>query len=161
MMNNNNNNTVKIKIINDDLKQYYTITFTNSKNYSTDSGFDIYCPQNLIIPPHAIGYKIDLGIKTKFIDSQKNNVGYMMLPRSSMGSKTPLRLSNSIGIIDASYRGNLIACVDNVSSQTYTINKGDRLLQIVSFNGLPIYHDVVEDIDTTPRGENGFGSSGR
>ena len=40
--------------------------------------------------------------------------GYYLYPRSSTGSKTPLRLSNSIGVIDSGYRGNLIACFDNI-----------------------------------------------
>ena len=48
---------------------------------------------------------------------------YYLYPRSSMGSKTPLRLSNSVGIIDAGYRGNIIGVVDNISDrENYNIN---------------------------------------
>ena len=46
-------------------------------------------------------------------------VGYYMYPRSSTGSKTPLRLANSVGIIDSGYRGPLMAVLDNVKNEPY------------------------------------------
>ena len=89
---------------------------------------------------------------------------YKLYPRSSMGSKTPLRLSNQIGVIDSGYRGNLMACTDNISDKEYTINKYDRLLQIVAFTGEPIIVKMVnsiDELDSTKRGSDGFGSTGR
>ena len=77
-----------------------------------------------------------------------------------MGSNTPLRLANSVGIIDSGYRGNICAIVDNIKDHTYTINQGDRLFQICSSDLLPLNFKVVNELSVSQRGENGFGSTG-
>ncbi len=84
--------------------------------------------------------------------------------RSSLGSKTTIRLSNCEGIIDSGYRGNLIACVDNIGSENYTADKHDRLFQIVAPSKTPIFIELVEqhtDLKPTERGASGFGSTGK
>ena len=91
-------------------------------------------------------------------------IPYKLYPRSSMGSKTPLRLSNSVGIIDSGYRGNLMACIDNKSKVDHNIKLYERIVQIVAFNGNPIFVELVEnheDLGLTTRGSNGFGSTGK
>ena len=132
-----------------------------NKQYTNDSGFDIICTHTSTIPPNARGVKINLGISSQ-MTYENQYVGYMLVPRSSTGSKSPLRLSNSIGIIDSGYTGNIIACVDNLSNKAFTINKGEKYFQLVSFNGYPIIHYIVDDqpIPQTQRGQNGFGSTG-
>lgn len=136
-----------------------------------DAGFDVHCPDNIVVPAHSISYKIPLGIKircsmvsnsrTHGVSSKPSSIE--LWPRSSCGSKTPLRLANSIGLIDSGYRGELIAIVDNLGSTDVHINQGDRLFQLVAPGHSPIYHRVLEeneDLDTTERGEGGFGSTG-
>jgi len=152
-------NKIFIKLVEsgESYKEKYQINKPNNE----DSGFDLFCPDELKVPPKAISFKVDIKIQTRFEDSDNKNVGYMLVPRSSMGAKTPLRLCNSIGIIDSSYRGNLMMFVDNVSDKEYIIEKGDRLGQVVSFNGNPILSQVVDVLDDTIRGDKGFGSSGR
>ena len=61
-------------------------------------------------------------------------VGYFLYPRSSTGTKTPLRLANSVGVIDAGYRGNYIAAFDNIRVETFKVEKGQKLAQICSPN---------------------------
>ena len=82
-----------------------------------------------------------------------------------MGSKTPLRLSNSVGIIDSGYRGDIGGLFDNISNKDYKIKINDRLLQICGPNIMyPIYPVIVDDISelgVTERGDGGFGSTGR
>jgi dUTP pyrophosphatase len=96
--------------------------------------------------------------------------GYYLYPRSSMGAKTPLRLSNSVGIIDAGYRGELGAILDNLEGEEvdfnyYKIEKGDRIVQICSPNlTYPIYPILVNnenELGESIRGSDGFGSTGR
>ena len=91
-------------------------------------------------------------------------VGYYMYPRSSTGSKTPLRLANSVGIIDSGYRGPLMAVLDNVKDEPYTITSNQRLMQIcppdLSYPLYVVLVDNVEDLGITNRGEAGFGSTG-
>ena len=84
----------------------------------------------------------------------------MIFPRSSTGAKTTLRLSNSVGIIDSGYRGELGVLFDNTSVGTVEIKKGDRIAQLLimpSYRFMPKVVDILEDSD---RGEGGFGSTG-
>ena len=78
-----------------------------------------------------------------------------------MGGKTPLRLSNSIGLIDPNYTGELLLLLDNISEEEYEINRMDRLVQLVG----PKYEQpnvkIVDQLEVTERGEKGIGSSGR
>jgi dUTP pyrophosphatase len=95
-------------------------------------------------------------------DNMKISTGFYMYPRSSV-SKTPLRLSNSVGIIDAGYRGNLGAFVDNISANGYNVEKGTRLFQICAPNLEPIHVELVSsenDLGNSERGSGGFGSTG-
>jgi dUTP pyrophosphatase len=137
----------------------YTSGYPNNA-VTNDSGLDIHCPEIICIPPKSISFKIDLGIKGAMYNEHGNPIGYMLLPRSSTGSKTPLRMSNSIGIIDSDYRGSLIACVDNLSDEPFTIVLQQRLFQLVCFNGKPIQAIRVDSLSETKRGEGGFGSTG-
>ena len=94
------------------------------------------------------------------------NVGYYLYPRSSTGSKTPLRLANSVGIIDSGYRGNIIAVFDNISGVDYTIEQYQRLVQICPPDiSYPFIVVIVSDLKElgcdTMRGSGGFGSSGK
>tara|TARA_B100000900_G_C20591082_1_gene721612 strand:+ start:1586 stop:2140 length:555 start_codon:yes stop_codon:yes gene_type:complete len=92
------------------------------------------------------------------IELEKTNCSYYLYPRSSL-SKTPLRMSNSTGIIDAGYRGNIIAKVDNISNDEYRIEKGTRLFQICSPSLEEIELEVVDELSDTTRGSGGFGST--
>ena len=106
---------------------------------------------------------IDHGIKCAMYFNKIPSAFYLY-PRSSMGSKTPLRLGNSVGIIDSGYRGHLKACVDCYGKENYHIDKYDRLLQIVSFSGRPIFVKLVNNMDelgVTIRNDGGFGSTGK
>ena len=86
-----------------------------------------------------------------------------MYPRSSI-SKSNLRLANNVGIIDAGYRGHLIGMFDLKYSDSITINKFDRYLQICAPNLIPIVVEIVnsrEELgEDTDRGNGGFGSTG-
>ena len=151
----------KIKPLNDNMKVMYSSHGTFNQG---DSGLDLFCPETITINPGET-VCIDLLIQCEafggLMGDNSNNVSYYMYPRSSMGSRTPLRLSNSVGIIDAGYRGNLCAYVDNIKTYPYTINRGDRLVQICAPNLEPIHFSIVNQLSDTQRGDNGFGSTGR
>ena len=86
-------------------------------------------------------------------------MGYYLYPRSSI-SKTPLRMSNSVGIIDWGYRGDIMAAIDNLSDEDYHIEKKTRLFQICSPTLQRIKEiEIVNDLDNTDRGDGGFGST--
>ena len=139
-----------------------------------DSGLDLYVPEDIEIKCGE-EVKINLKIKTEMKTNINNrNVSYYLYPRSSI-NKTPLILTNSVGIIDAGYRGNLIASVKfiptneileqiknnpNYEIPTYKIGKNTRLFQVCSPTLEPFEFEVVESLSTSQRGENGIGSTG-
>ena len=121
--------TLYIQCEKDHYQKYYS---DKQQNYETDCGFDLFCPKKLIItgnsfPSQNKENKIDLGVKCKLVNSEGKNVGFDLRPRSSMGSKTPLSLSNSIGTVDPEYRGSLIACVDNNTKYQYSLRRAHPL----------------------------------
>ena len=136
----------------------------HSQPHEGDAGLDIFNPEDIIIEPKSLGKSIDFKIQCEgFIDNTKEkNCWYYLVPRSSI-SKTPLRMSNSIGIIDAGYRGNIIAKVDNLGEEPYTIKAGSKLFQIipsvVTPDNMNITFEIVNNLSNTDRGNQGFGSS--
>jgi len=88
--------------------------------------------------------------------------GYMglLVPRSSM-SKTPLRCANSVGIIDADYRGELSIAYENVSCNDYTIFRGDRIAQLIIVPVVMVDVVEVDELSKTERGVGGYGSTGK
>lgn len=137
-----------------------------------DSGVDIIIPNKILVPAKS-QVKLKLGVhcmvrkdnEIKFPTGENyrniKNVGFFLLPRSSI-SKTPLRLSNSIGLIDSGYRGELMACVDNISEEDFVVEEGVRLFQIINSDLEPFEKiELVEEMDETTRGSGGFGSTGK
>lgn len=148
--------TLLIKTEDSFLKSKYDI----KKNHNDDSGVDLYCPRDLVIPGKSLSNPIELDIMCEMVDSDVN-VPYCLVPRSSMGSKTTLRLSNSFGVIDSGYRGMIKGYVDNLGNDDYHIKQGDRLFQIISSTMDPIECKLVEALSETNRGRGGFGSTGK
>ena len=129
-----------------------------------DSGFDLFIAKDYTLSAKSISNIVDHGINCSMQFNGKSTAFYLY-PRSSMGAKTPLRLSNSVGIIDAGYRGTIKGIMDNISDKDFMINKGERLLQICGPNIMyPIYPIICNDISKlgkTKRGFHGLGSTGK
>lgn len=124
------------------------------KNHPTDSGFDLYVTEDITIQPYT-----QATIDHKILCEPTFAGGYYLYPRSSI-SKTPLRLANSVGIIDNTYRGHIMAKVDNISDAPFTIKRGDRLFQLCHPSLLPLHVKFVDAVNTnTARGAGGFGST--
>jgi len=163
--------TLEILCENEDIKQYYL----KRSNFEDDAGVDLYSPSKVYIGCNSpIATLIDYKIKCRMLDQHGNQVSYYLYPRSSI-SKTPLILANSVGIIDKSYRGPIKAAFRNIyltqnffcgesdekEDYGYTVEEGDRLVQICGPTLLPIKVKLVDSLDTTERGEGGFGSTGK
>ena len=119
-----------------------------------DAGLDLYVLEDIQFEPGETK-AIKLGISCESEDGK----AYYLFPRSSI-SKTPLRMANSIGLIDGGYRGEIIAMCDNIKSEVYTAEKGQRLFQLVATDSSPIHFELVEELEMTTRGTGGFGSTG-
>lgn len=125
--------------------------------HETDAAADLYAPADQIIPAHSYGNMIKTGVK---IQLPEGWLAFIM-PRSSIGAKTPLRLSNSVGLIDSGYRGELGILYDNTSDEDYQINAGDRIAQLLVMPSYRFKAKVVDILADSDRGEGGFGASGK
>lgn len=146
------------------------------KSHYPDSGFDIFVPTKSKINKNGvtkINMKIVGAMFHKKADAYQNDcykpIGYTMYPRSSI-SKTNLRMSNSTGIIDSGYRGDLIGAFDYYPTtvkdelETMYIEQYHRLLQICHPTLEPFTVELVDnlsDLGNTERGAGGFGSTGK
>ena len=148
---------LKMKVYKDVLQETYKNAYSNVVG---DAGIDLFVPETITIPAKTFGFKIDhlISCEATVMD---NPVSFYLYPRSSMGGKTPLRMSNSVGIIDSGYRGHMIGMVDNISDEDFIVEEGMRLFQICppTLNN-PIKLNIVQELSETERGEGGIGSTG-
>lgn len=119
------------------------------------AGLDIYCPFNITV--HADSQKrIPLGIA---VEIPKGYVG-VLAPRSSL-CKTPLRVPNSQGYIDADYRVELSIEFENISCKDYEISRGNRIAQLIITPYLNVDVEEAQTLSETERGAGGYGSTGK
>lgn len=174
-----------------DAAEKHNQKIVNDPNFY-DAGFDLFLPKNLnknnasdngtrfftvnnqkdvLININKIDFQVKCCAKIYNISELKSwFTPFYTYARSSL-SKTPLRLANNQGIIDAGYRGNLIGMfdciykIDNNNEFDWYMEKYSRILQICAPGLLPIYVNVVSNIEdlgpSTARGEGGFGSTGK
>jgi dUTP pyrophosphatase len=177
------------------LREYYEdyVNKHNNKvlnNAFIDSGFDLFLPENEdeeknlygekihffgkgwedVSPLNKVNFKVKCFAQIICDTGKQYNTGFYVYPRSSL-SKTPLRLANSVGIIDAGYRNNLIGLFDVIDDEDgipeeadYLASPYTRLLQICAPGLVPIFVELVnneEDLGVpTERGLGGIGSTG-
>jgi dUTP pyrophosphatase len=157
-----NSNIMNIAIVcNDtDIIEFYENQINVSHN-SNESGFDLVVTEDVELTKDQPTKLLPLGIKC----SPQFNAGYFLCPRSSI-FKTPIRMANSIGIIDMTYRGEIKAPVDFNShlcnTDSYIIKKGTKLFQLCKATLEPIMYNKIDEseLSITNRGIGGFGSTG-
>ena len=126
------------------------------KAHADDAAYDLRARENMILPPGRstlvpAGFKMELPVG---FEAQ-------IRPRSGLALKHDLRLTNSPGTIDAGYRGEVGVIMFNAGKENFTINRGDRIAQMVIAKLPEVTLTACEDLSDTLRGEGGFGSSGR
>ena len=167
----------QIKPSSEEVKQMYE---NHSTYHEGDCGLDLFVVNDLVIPAGETR-GVDLGISSQLKDivvgwwaTTESYTSYYMYPRSSI-SKTPLRLANSVGIIDSGYTGQLIAVLHNTNpklpdkivdnqlvpdtSNDFTIKKGERYVQLTLPNLGAVEFELVDSLRETSRGNKGFGST--
>ena len=121
--------------------------------HDTDAGYDLYSRTTKVIPPRG-SETFDTGV-------------HIELPEGTMGllfSKSGLNVKHGItseGIIDEGYTGSICAKLYNNTDDIYVVNEGDKITQLIVVPILKPEIEVVEELEETERGNNGFGSSGR
>ena len=134
------------------MNEYAQLPTRGSKDAA---GLDLYCPFHIKVPADS-QKKIPLGIA---VEIPKGRMG-LLVPRSSM-SKTPLRCANSVGIVDADYRGEISIVYENVSCSDYMIFRGDRIAQLIIVPITVVDVEEVQTLSETERGTGGYGSTGK
>jgi dUTP pyrophosphatase len=81
-------------------------------------------------------------------------------PRSGLAVKHGIIVVNSPGTIDADYRGEVKVILANLGTETFTINRGDRIAQMVIQPVLQAELKVVDELPASERGQGGFGHTG-
>jgi dUTP pyrophosphatase len=85
----------------------------------------------------------------------------MILPRSGLGHKHGIVLGNLVGLIDSDYQGELMISCWNRGNESFTIHPGERIAQMILVPVIQAEFEIVDEFDSSHRGANGFGSSGR
>ena len=124
-----------------------------TRAHETDAGLDIYARDSQIVPAKDSAI-FDTGV-------------HIELPAGTAGmlkSKSGLYVNHGItseGVIDVGYTGSIVVKLYNHSCYDYKVNAGDKISQLVITKIITPPLEVVETLDETERGNNGFGSSGR
>ena len=142
--------TINIKI-----KRLNENAILPEKQHDSDAGYDLHSIEEIILKPNKI-YKVRTGIAIQI----PNNYAGLVLPRSGLSSKYGISLINTPGLIDSGYRGELLIPLINHSSNEYTINKTERVAQLILLEIPEVKIEVTSDLDESDRNSKGFGSTG-
>lgn len=124
-----------------------------TRGHTADAGLDLMTPVTRAVYPHS-STNIDTGVHIEIPE------GYCGFLKSKSGLNTKHMIQTE-GVIDAGYTGSIVVPVYNHSDELYIFNAGDKVTQLVI---LPIdlpELELVDSLEETDRGEDGFGSTGR
>ena len=123
------------------------------KSHRTDAGFDLFADET-----SWIFAKQRTTIKTGISFEMPNNMAGLIWTRSGLSVKKGIDVL--AGVVDSGYRGEIMVCLYNTSDEDVEINRGDRIAQII-FQEVPVISLLLRDeLETSQRGSNGFGSTG-
>ena len=135
---------------NDDIKPLTKAT-TNS------AGFDLSAALNSSIKIYPSNfYLVPLGFKLSIPSGYEGQIR----PRSGLALKSGISVLNTPGTIDADYRGELKVILINLGKEIFTVNRGDRIAQIVIAKLPEISFIEMKTLSSTDRSSGGFGSTG-
>ncbi len=121
-----------------------------------DAGSDVYAVEAAELPPGGRA-QVATGIAVAIPDGCAG----LILPRSGLAHKHGITLTNTPGLIDSGYRGELRVLLLNTDREkSFSVEPGDRIAQLVIVNYVPPRWTEVEEFDQTVRGGGGFGSTG-
>lgn len=140
------------------LKRLTETAIIPTRQHKGDAGYDLYADiqEPVTIEPHTTKF-IHTGIAIEIPD------GYFgaVFARSGLASKQGLRPANCTGVCDSRYRGEYMVALHNDSDIARIVCPGDRIAQLVVMPYLNIEFDEVDELTSTERGDDGFGSTGR
>lgn len=148
--------TIQLKILDPRLGQEFPLP-----DYASDgaAGMDLRaCLEETLILDPGDCELIPAGFALHILDRQ---LAAVLLPRSGLGHKHGIVLGNLVGLIDSDYQGQIYVSCWNRSTQAFTIEPGERIAQMVLVPVVTARFEIVEDFQTSVRGDGGFGHTGR
>ena len=143
---------MKIKIINRSkhaLPKYQT---------ALSAGMDLYANLDEPVTPKPLERKL---IATGLLMELPQGYEAQVRPRSGLALKNGITVLNTPGTIDADYRGEIGVILVNLSAESFTVNDGDRIAQMVIAKHETAIWDEVDELNETDRGAGGFGSTSK
>jgi dUTP pyrophosphatase len=129
--------------------------------YATDgsAGMDLRaCLEEALVIRPGETHLIPTGLAIHIGDPQ---LAAVILPRSGLGHKHGIVLGNLVGLIDSDYQGQLFVSCWNRGNESFNIDVGERIAQLVFVPVVQAQFEIVADFDTSKRAEGGFGHTGR
>ncbi|QWC57182.1 dUTP diphosphatase [Erythrobacter sp. 3-20A1M] len=125
--------------------------------YATDgaAGMDVVSAEDVIIPPGARH-----AVATGFAIAIPPGYEVQVRPRSGLALRHGITVPNAPGTIDSDYRGEVKAILINHGTESFAIERGDRVAQLVLAPVTRAVWQEADDLDATARGSDGFGSTG-
>ena len=127
-------------------------------NYDTDSGFDLYSTEDIVIPPFG---RVLVPTGTYFNIPQGHEI--QIRSKSGLAIKQGLMVLNSPGTVDEGYTGEVKVIIFNVNNSEFTIDKGMKVAQAVLTRcqqGASVNLTKVNELQDKDRNDSGFGSTG-
>lgn len=148
-------NKVKIKILDPRIGQAFPLPYYITPG---SAGMDLRaCLKEAVTLSPGKTLLIPTGLAIHIDDS---TIAATILPRSGLGHKHGIVLGNLIGLIDSDYQGEILISCWNRGQETFTIQPGERIAQLVFLPVIQVEWAVVESFEETTRGEGGFGHTG-
>lgn len=154
-MQNTQTQTIQVKIVNPRLGRDFELP-----HYATDgsAGMDLRaCLDAAITVAPGQTQLIPTGLALNIADPA---LAAVILPRSGLGHKYGIVLGNLVGLIDSDYQGELFISCWNRGHESFTIEPGDRIAQLMFVPVVKAAFEIVEDFTATARGAGGFGHTG-
>lgn len=141
--------TLSIKI-----KKLHKDAVMPTKAHATDAGYDLYAASTSVDKNYNVVYGTGIAVEIP--------AGYvgLVFPRSSIASKD-IMLSNSVGVIDSGYRGEIMAKFKRVTGEFNSYQVGDRIAQLIIIPYPEVVFVEVDELSDSDRGVGGYGSTGK
>lgn len=121
------------------------------------AGYDLYAATDE--PMNILAHTTQL-VKTGLAFELPDGYFGAIFARSGLASKKGLRPANCVGVVDSDYRGEVMVALHNDCDNDVAIDAGERIAQLVLIPYVNMTFEEVEELDSTNRGEGGFGSTG-
>ena len=125
------------------------------KAHDDDAGWDLFAWESAVIPPG--GSKL---VQTGIALGLPPMTEAQVRPRSGLALNYQITILNAPGTIDAGYRGELGVILINHGKEDFVVQQGMKIAQLVIARVLPAQMTEVQNLEETPRGAGGFGSTG-